>query len=75
MHIAFSTTRKQGHAMLAALVAVFQGHPLPIARGTWIVTTKTGEKRYLHLLLGYNEHVKRPHQGAKPAKKQTKKRK
>jgi transposase len=29
-----STMRKQGHAMLAALIAVFQGHPLPIARGT-----------------------------------------
>jgi transposase len=26
-----STMRKQGHTMLAALVAVFQGHPLPIA--------------------------------------------
>lgn len=29
-----STMRKQGHTMLAALVAVFQGHPLPVARGT-----------------------------------------
>jgi hypothetical protein len=29
-----STMRKQGHTMLAALVAVFCGHPLPIARGT-----------------------------------------
>jgi transposase len=29
-----STMRKQGHPMLAALVAVFQGHPLPVARGT-----------------------------------------
>jgi transposase len=29
-----STMRKQGHAMLAALVAVFRGHPLPIAKGT-----------------------------------------
>ena len=29
-----STMRKQGHMMLAALVAVFRGQPLPIARGT-----------------------------------------
>jgi transposase len=29
-----STMRKQGHPMLTALVAVFRGHPLPIARGT-----------------------------------------
>lgn len=29
-----STMRKQGHIMLAALVAVFRGQPLPIARGT-----------------------------------------
>jgi transposase len=29
-----STMRKQGHTMLAALVAAFRGHPLPIARGT-----------------------------------------
>jgi hypothetical protein len=29
-----STMRKQGHTMLAALIAVFRGHPLPIARGT-----------------------------------------
>jgi transposase len=29
-----STMRKQGHTMLAAMVAVFRGHPLPIARGT-----------------------------------------
>ncbi len=29
-----STMRKQGHTMLAALVAVFRGRPLPIARGT-----------------------------------------
>jgi transposase len=29
-----STMRKQGHTMLAALVAVFRGQPLPIARGT-----------------------------------------
>lgn len=29
-----STLRKQGHTMLAALLAVFRGHPLPIARGT-----------------------------------------
>ena len=29
-----STMRKQGHPMLAALVAVFRGQPLPIARGT-----------------------------------------
>jgi transposase len=29
-----STMRKHGHTLLAALVAVFQGQPLPIARGT-----------------------------------------
>ncbi len=29
-----STMRKQGRTMLAALVAVFCGHPFPIARGT-----------------------------------------
>ncbi|HEY7123582.1 MAG TPA: IS66 family transposase [Ktedonobacterales bacterium] len=29
-----STIHKQGHTMLAAIVAVFRGHPLPIARGT-----------------------------------------
>jgi transposase len=29
-----STIRKQGYTMLAALVAVFRGQPLPIARGT-----------------------------------------
>jgi transposase len=29
-----STMRKQGHAMLAALAAVFVGKPLPIAWGT-----------------------------------------
>jgi transposase len=29
-----STMRKQGHTMLVALVAVFRGQPLPIARGT-----------------------------------------
>jgi transposase len=29
-----STMRKQGHAMLAALIAVFVGKPLPVAWGT-----------------------------------------
>jgi transposase len=34
IRIYLSTMQKQGHTMLTALVAVFHGHPLPVAWGT-----------------------------------------